>query len=376
MIHTICTPVLILCASIVLIVLSQASLAADKEASSLPRSTPEAQGISSAGILAFVEAVDRQVIKIHSIMIVRHGHVVAEGWWKPNSADTTHIMNSLSKSFTSTAVGLAIWEGKLSLDDQVLKFFPDESPNNPSENLKSMRVRDLLSMSAGHETEAPIRDSKEISWVKTFLSHPVPFKPGTHFLYNTPGSYMLSAIVQKVTGKTVYDYLQPRLFKPLGIENATWEKSPQGINLGGWGLYVRTEDIAKFGLLYLHKGVWHGKQLIPRAWVEASISRQTSNGSNPNSDWDQGYGYQFWRCRHRAFRGDGAGGQFCVVMPEQDVVIAITADTSDMQSELNLVWDKLLPAIQHSALPENKEAQNKLKQVLADLTTEHTIAAK
>ena len=138
---------------------------------------------------------------------------------------------------------------------------------------------------------------------------------------------MLSAIVQKATGKTVLDYLRPRLFEPLGIENPTWETSPQGISLGGYGLSIRTEDIARFGQLYLQKGKWQGKQLVPAAWVEAATARQTSNGSNPKSDWDQGYGYQFWRCRHGAYRGDGAFGQFCIVMPEQDAVVAITSGT-------------------------------------------------
>ena len=157
---------------------------------------------------------------------------------------------------------------------------------------------------------------------------------------------MLSAIVQKATGKTVLDYLKPRLFEPLGIEHPTWETSPQGISTGGYGLSIRTEDIAKFGQLYLQKGKWHGKQLVPAAWVEAATARQTSNGSNPKSDWDQGYGYQFWRCRHGAYRGDGAFGQYCIVMPEQDAVIAITSGVKDMQAVLNLVWDKLLPAMQ------------------------------
>ena len=136
---------------------------------------------------------------------------------------------------------------------------------------------------------------------------------------------MLSAIVQKATGQTVLDYLQPRLFEPLGIEQPTWETSPQGISTGGYGLSIRTEDIAKFGQLYLQKGKWQGKQLVPASWVEAATARQTSNGSNPNSDWDQGYGYQFWRCRHGAYRGDGAFGQYCIVLPEQDAVIAITS---------------------------------------------------
>src|SRR5262249_20696480 len=288
--------------------------------SALPRSDPEAQGVSSAAILAFVEAADKDIDALHSVMLVRHGNVVAEGWWSPYDADTPHALFSLSKSFTSTAVGLAVAEGKLSVDDEVLKFFPDDAPAEPSDKLKAMRVSDLLRMSTGHQAEPSLRT--EEPWTKVFLAQPVPNKPGTHFLYNTPATYMLSAIVQKATGTTVLDYLRPRLFEPLGIEHPTWGASPQGITLGGYGLSIRTEDIARFGQLYLQRGKWQGKQLVPEAWVEAATARQTSNGSNPKSDWDQGYGYQFWRSRHGAYRGDGAFGQFCVGLPEQDAVIA------------------------------------------------------
>ena len=303
---------------------------------------------------------------MNSFMLVRHGCIVAEGWWAPYNADSPHSLYSLSKSFTSTAVGLATSEGKLSLDDEVLKFFPDDAPAQPSANLKSMRVSDLLRMSCGQQTE-PARKPDEV-WTKTFLAHEVPFKPGTHFLYNTSGTYMLSAIVQKATGMTALDYLKPRLFEPLGIEHPTWETSPQGISAGGFGLSIRTEDIARFGQLYLQKGKWDGKQLVPESWVAAATSRQTSNGSSPTSDWDQGYGYQFWRCRHGAYRGDGAFGQYCIVLPEQDAVVAITSGVKDMQAVLNVVWDKLLPALNPSPLPADSDAAAKLAQTLKGLT--------
>ena len=303
---------------------------------------------------------------MHSFMLVRHGHVVAEAWWKPETPEKPHVMHSLSKSFTSTAVGLAISEGKLSVDDPVAKFFPEDVPAGASKNLQAMRVRDLLTMSTGHQTEPKF--SPEAPWVKTFLAHPVDHKPGTHFLYNSAGTHMLSAIVTKVTGATVLDYLKPRLFDPLGIENPVWGVSPQGNSLGGWGLMVRTEDVAKFGQLFLQKGQWNGRQLVPPGWVEQATARQVSNGSDPTRDWDQGYGFQFWRCRHGAYRGDGAFGQFCIVMPEQDAVVAITANAKDMQAELNIVWDKLLPAFRPSALPENAEEQKKLSQTISLLS--------
>ncbi|MES2661204.1 MAG: serine hydrolase [Verrucomicrobiota bacterium] len=337
-------------------------------AAPLPRSTPEAQGISSQAILDFVKAADKSVNTFHSFMILRHGHVISEGWWKPESADKPHVMNSVSKSFNSTAVGLAIQEGKLKLDDPVLKFFPEEAPENPSENLKAMTVKDLLTMTCGHDSE-PKRDGGPS--VKQFLAQPVPHKPGTHFLYNTMGSYTLSAIITKVTGQTSLEYLKPRLFEPLGIENPRWDKSPEGNSLGGYGLYIRTEDIAKFGQLYLQKGKWEGKQLIAEEWVKQATTKQVPNEKESHadigSDWQQGYGFQFWQCRHNAYRGDGAGGQFCVVMPDQDMVIAITADTGNMQGELNVIWDHLLPAVQNSALPTDNAARENLKQAISEL---------
>jgi CubicO group peptidase (beta-lactamase class C family) len=340
--------------------------AAIDNSGSLPRSTPERQGISSSDILDFVDAADKQIDTMNSFMLVRHGYVVAEGWWGPYDAATPHILYSLSKSFTSTAVGLAIGERKMSLDDEVLKFFPDNAPAEPSANLKAMRVRDLLRMATGNQTEAPIL-TQNLPWTKTFLAHPVPFKPGTHFLYNSPATYMLSAIVQKVTGMTVLDYLKPRLFEPLGIDNPRWVASPQGISVGAYGLSLRTEDIARFGQLYLQKGMWKGKQLVPSRWIEEATAMQTSNGSSPTSDWDQGYGYQFWRSRHNTYRGDGAFGQYCMVIPELDAVVVITSGVRDMQSVMNLVWNKLLPAMKANHLAENAVTRRKLEAKLAGL---------
>lgn len=340
------------------------ALAAD----SLPRSSPESQGVSSAQIRAFVEAADQHVQSMHSFMLVRHGNVVAEGWWAPESAEKPHILWSLSKSFTSTAVGLAVAEGKLNIDDKVLSFFPEDAPAEPSENLQAMRIRDLLIMSTGHDVEP--RRTEDGVWTKQFLAQPVPHPPGSTFRYNTSATYMQSAIVQKVTGQTVLDYLQPRLFEPLGIEQPTWETSPQGISIGGYGLYVRTEDIAKFGQLYLQKGQWHGKQLIPADWIAQATSKQVDNDKAPsagNPDWREGYGFQFWQCRHGAYRGDGKDGQFCIVLPEQDAVIAITANTRNMQQQLDLVWEYLLPAFHDEPLSDNPAEAEKLQATLAAL---------
>ncbi len=334
----------------------------------LPRSTPEAQGLSSQAVCDFLDAVDK-IDTLHSFMLVRHGHVVAEGWWKPEAPDKPHILWSLSKSFDSTAVGLAVAEGRFTLEDPVLKFFPEDAPSEPSENLRAMKVRDLLTMSCGHDKEPKIEN--HAPRVRDFLAHPVPHKPGTHFQYNTYGSYVLSAIVTKVTGQTVLDFLKPRLFEPLGIENARWDASPEGPSLGGYGLYLCTEDIAKFGQLYLQKGAWGGKRLLPESWVLEATRKHVSNDQGSHSrigvDWTQGYGFQFWRCTNNAFRGDGRAGQLCVVLPEKDAVLAITADANAFQPQMNAIWEKLLPAFAEAPLPENAPVQARLRERIASL---------
>jgi CubicO group peptidase (beta-lactamase class C family) len=288
------------------------------------------------------------------------------------------VLWSLSKSFNATAVGLAVEEGKLKLDDPVLKFFPDLVPPDASDNLKAMTVRDLLTMTCGHDVESRIVNNAPT--VKQFLAHPVPHKPGSYFRYNSLGSYTLSAIVTKTTGQTTLDYLKPRLFEPLGIENPRWDASPEGNSLGGYGLYLRTEDLAKFGQLYLQKGKWNGKQLLPEKWVEQATSKQVSNDKEAHAatgiDWKQGYGYQFWRCTHNAFRGDGKDGQLCVVIPDKDVVIAITAHTGRFQDELNAIWTTLLPAFTDGTLPDDPAAQQKRKDAIATLEVSETPAKK
>lgn len=335
----------------------------------LQRSDPEAQGIASSSILQFVEAIESQIQDLHSFMLLRHGYVVAEGWWSPYGPEKPHMLFSLSKSFTSSAIGLAVEEGCLSLDDAVISFFTDDLPAEVSDNLAEMKVRHLLSMSTGHDEDTMkfLHEREDGNWIRAFLACPVVHQPGTHFLYNTGATYMLSAIVQKLTSMMLIDYLKPRLFEPLGIENPTWEVSPQGINTGGFGLSVKTEDIAKFGQMYLDKGVWQGKRILPEAWVEEASSRHISNGSSETSDWEQGYGYQFWRCRHNAYRGDGAFGQYCIIMPEQDAVLAMTGGLGDMQAPLNLVWEYLLPAMQAAPLEADPSAQEALRRKLSSL---------
>lgn len=340
----------------------------------LPRSTPEAEGVSSEDILNFIEAAEKSKHEIHSIMILRHGKVVAEGWWNPYEPELKHTMYSTSKSFTSTAVGFAISEKRLALNDKVISFFPKDLPITISPNLAALTVKDLLTMSAGQEPDPTMTIvSRDSNWVKSFLATPIIHKPGTRFLYNTMATYMLSAIIQKVTGEKIIDYLKPRLFEPLKIDGIDWEVDPRGINTGGWGLRLKTEDMAKFGLLYLQKGKWGDQQILPAEWIEEATSFKIDQDPGAlasvkeSDDWKQGYCYQFWRCRYNAYRADGAYGQYIVVMPELDAVVVITGESPNMQDELNLVWEYLLPAFKNKPLPRNQEMEGKLADKLSVL---------
>ncbi len=340
----------------------------------LPRSTPEAEGVAAAGVLAFLDGIARGKHELHSFMLARHGRVVSEGWWTPYAPAFNHTLYSMSKSFTSTAVGFAVTEGKLTVEDRVVSFFPKELPEKVSDLLAAMRVKDLLAMATGNEKEPTQTMIKDPNWVRSFLAQPVAHAPGSVFMYNSAATYMCSAIVQQVTGQRILNYLTPRLFEPLGITGATWEQCPQGRDVGGWGLSVPTEALAKFGQLFLQQGKWNGRQLLPEAWVAEATTFKIQQPvpaklSRPRekNDWQQGYGYQFWRSQHGAFRGDGAFGQFTVMLPEQDAVIAMTAETSNMQGVLDLVWEHMLPSCQAQPLPADRTGQGALAKTLASL---------
>jgi CubicO group peptidase (beta-lactamase class C family) len=325
---------------------------------SLPRSTPLEQDVDPSGILAFVDELEaRPDIEMHSIMLLRHGQVVAEGWWSPYTADRPHRLYSLSKSFTSTAAGFAAAEGLLDLDDTVVSHFPEFDADITDPGSRSMRIRHVAAMASGHAAETIIRalelDRREP--VRGFLLIPPDRPPGTIFAYNQPCTYSLGSIVQRRAGMPLTAYLRPRLFDPLGIGQVGWQ-TLAGREQGYTGLHARTEDVAKLGQLYLQRGEWEGARLLSEEWVSQATSKQVDNPNQPNPDWRQGYGFQFWMSRH-GYRGDGAYGQFCVVLPDHDAVVVTTAATRDMQAVLNAMWAHLLPAFDRSASKPDSQAQ-------------------
>jgi CubicO group peptidase (beta-lactamase class C family) len=336
--------------------------------SSLPRSTPADQGVDPRAILSLLDALEEHAdIEMHSLMVVRHGQVVAEGWWAPYSASRPQLLYSLSKSFTATAAAFAQAEGLLDLDDTVVSHFPEFAADIADPRSRSMRVRHVASMASGHTREtlgaALERDPGEP--VRGFLLTPPERDPGAVFAYNQPCTYTLGSIVQRNAGMPLTRYLRPRLFDPLGIGHVGWHTFPPGREQGFSGLHARTEDIAKLGLLYLQQGWWEGTQLIPKEWVAEATSVQISNAENISPDWQQGYGFQFWMSRH-GYRGDGAAGQFCVILPEQDAVIVTTAYAIDMQAMLDAMWTHVLPGIGTSS-PSTAAAHGQLSARLAGL---------
>jgi CubicO group peptidase (beta-lactamase class C family) len=340
---------------------------------SLPSSSPAAQGVDATGVHALLDALDAHPdIEMHSLMILRHGHVVAAGWWAPYTPARPHLVYSLSKSFTATAAAFALDDGLFRLDDPVLAHFPEFEADITDPRSRAMLVRHTATMSSGHlaETVDDAYATDPAEPVRGFLLQPPQRDPGTVFAYNQPTTYTLGAILQKHTGQPLSQYLRPRLFDPLGIDGAAWLRDRTGRELGFSGLHLTTDAIARFGELYLRDGVWQGRRLLPRGWVaeatRAHVPTAGAMGDTDGQDWSQGYGIQFWRSRH-GYRGDGAYGQFCLVLPEQDAVIVTTAATEQMQTMLNLVWRHLLPAFGPVPLPGPHDADAALAERLARL---------
>ena len=311
----------------------------------LPVATPSEVDVDAAGVLAFLDALgDAADQELHSLALVRHGRVFARGWWEPYCPDDATLLYSLSKSFTSTALGFAVAEGLVALDDRVVDRITPTGEVGP--RTAAMTLRDLAAMASGHHADTlddpRVHDADDPAL--GFLLIEPESDPGSVFAYNNPATYTLGAVLQSVTGTTLTDYLGPRLFEPLGITPGWWDQHPAGRDVAFTGLHLTTEALVRFGQLYLDGGAYGGRQVLPEGWTETALALHTPNPAEPNPDWRQGYGFQFWRGRHGTMRGDGAYGQFVVLLPEQDAVLVTTAATANMQGVLDAAWAHLLPA--------------------------------
>lgn len=329
--------------------------------------TPESVGIPSWALLKLMQRLGK-LEYINSFILMRHGRVCLETYVAPYEREMPHQLFSLSKSFVSCAIGIAQREKLLDINDKLVSFFPEFDDCITDERMRAVTLKDLLTMRSGHLSCLTSRPElwQSSDWRKTFLASKLDTAPGTEFTYNSAATYMLSAVISKVTGQNVREYLMPRLFEPLAIAPGIWECCPQGINCGGWGLYLKTADIAKFAQCLLQRGCWQGKELIPGDYLTEATSFQADNSKNTQPDWRLGYGYQFWLSQH-GFRGDGAAGQYAIVLPQEDIAVAVTSCVGNMQDILSAIWEKLLPALSDAPLDDDAAAQAELNEYCANM---------
>ncbi|MGN0779548.1 MAG: serine hydrolase domain-containing protein [Aristaeellaceae bacterium] len=312
--------------------------------------TPEEGGLSSRALLDFLDAGRAAGIELHSVMVIKNGYLAASIHHASYTSQTPHVCYSMSKPFTSAAAGLAVAEGLLRYDDRVVDVLCDKAPHPSDPRLARVTLHHLLSMSSGlrqssdnldHIFHPECDDGQD--WAQACLACGCDEEPGRLFRYNSHGSYLISCMVQKATGMTLRDYLMPRLFAPLGIDKPRWDTSPQGICCGGWGLHLSCESMARFGVCLMQNGQWNGMQVLPAEWLALATQTHIRTDNVPRSpEWAQGYGYHLWQCTGNRFRGDGSYGQFCIVAPEQGMVLAATAHTENLIGELDLFNQYLL----------------------------------
>ncbi len=347
---------------------SQTIQSCDAYNDGLPRSTPEEQGVPSKTIAQFFQMIEKKGYDVHGLMMIRNGKVIAEHWWAPYAPQYRHAMYSATKTFTSTAIGFAVQEGLLNVEDKVISFFPDLLPDTISPQLSKLALKHLLTMSVGHAPTRYAGSGK--SQVRSFLAAPFAYEPGTSFAYNITASHMMSHILTKVSGVSIYEYLQPRLFEPLGIKDVVWEMDNDGIPMGNGGSHMKTSDLAKLGLFLINKGKWNDKQLLNSAWIDSATTPHIYQQPeftkeeilNAKDDGSQGYGYQIWMGRHNSYRAIGGMNQLIMVIPEYDFILACHSQIRDEAGFNSLIYD-MLPSMGDKELKADKSFN--LKAVIA-----------
>ena len=343
------------------------------------RITPEQAGIPSSAISAFLDKMEEKGIVLHSFLIVKDGNLCLEAYWKPFDKDFKHRLYSSSKSFTSVAIGILIGEGKLSLDDKAISFFPDKVPADVSPLLAMTTIRDLLRMASPYAKGATYTPM-DPDWGDTMFAAETNHYPGTVYQYDTTATTMLCMIVKRITGEDIIDYLKPRLFDHIGISReTTCVKTPCGYDWGGSGVLATPRDFARFATICLNMGKHEGKELIPEWYMREATSKQIDNRSaqtHPESCF--GYGYQFWMTRYNGFATTGMGCQLSINLPEYGCSFVFTGDTQSIPNGYPAyvypaVWDFLYPHLTKKCpLPENPEAYQALCDRVANLSVPTT----
>ena len=337
---------------------------------------PEAVGVDSKVITAFLNEINEKGLGLQSFTVVCHDKVCAQGFFKPYNADSPHVLYSMSKSVTSTAIGFAIDEGLISLNDRVAEFFP-EYPMSKRPFNRMLTIRMLLTMHS--DKLITVLDEKgQKDWIANFMGATFILPPNTKFNYISENTFMLSAIISKVTGMSVVDYLYPRIFEPLGIEKPFWETDGAGNNAGGWGLYMKSEDIAKFFLPYIHDGKWiDGTQIVPEIWVKEATRKQVNSVRDGYIDNMEGYGYQFWKNPiANSSRADGLFGQRCFLFPGYDALVVLNCGEAEDYKVMKVFWKYFPHCFGFEALPENKQAYNELLETIENCHVEELPAAE
>lgn len=332
----------------------------------LPRSTPEKAGLDGLTFHHLLKKLEENKVEVHNMMVTVGGKVVFSYYNEPYQEDRPHILHSLTKLFTNTAVAQAQAEGYINLSDKVISFFEDEAdkylPENISDNLKAMTIEDLITMRCGHNREISGSEWRPLktSWIKAFFEEPVVHKPGDYYCYSSGNSYMLSAIVQKVTGKTAHQYLEEGILNKLGIDPFTWDKSPEGINSGGNGISIRVEDALKIGLLYQQQGKWNGEQLISQEWIDHAFGYKNAKPA-PNVEGPYGYPYNYHFFEFGdIYSASGIFGQNAMVIPKLDMVIVVFAATVDWATVPMVAQSEFVaPILEKESEPKPKKVMNK-----------------
>lgn len=335
--------------------------------------TPEKLGIPSQSISLFLQRLEEKRLSMHGVIVIRHGKIAAEGYYKPFSVNRPHRLYSSSKTFVSAAIGILADQGKIHLDDKVIDCFPEYAPKDPHPFLKNVTIRNLLTMSTPY-TEG-CYGLKDKNWVEIFFqTQQVPSHPGgTLFSYDTAGTVVLNGIVEKVSGKELIAFLRPTLDK-LGISKEIWcVARPEGGAWGGSGVVCLPHDFAKFAMLLLNKGEFGGEQLISREYMEAAASAQIDTQARMHEpEFQFGYGYQLWRTRNDSFAMVGMGSQIALCIPEKDMILVTLADTQatplGSDAILNAFWTTIYPQVQDGKLPENTAAYDALMKKIAGLS--------